>query len=78
MRGKEIIVLDAVITNVINMRAFRAQLGNGHELIAYVPRMNASAQGVCCAPGGAVRVAMTPFDMARGEIVEVLKTKAET
>ena len=78
MRGKEIIVLDAKVTSVIDLRVFRARLGNGHEITAYLPRPKASAPGVVCAPGTPLRVAMSPFDMGRGEIVEVLKTEAET
>jgi len=55
MLGKEIIELDAEVKAVINTRAFRARLGNGHEFTAFVP----------------------PFDMSRGEIMEVLETEAE-
>ncbi len=77
MRGKEIIVLDAELTGVINIRAFRARLGNGYEFTAFVPREKRPASGWVCLPGARVRVALSPFDMSRGEIVEVLKTEAE-
>ena len=77
MRGKEIIELDAELTGVIDIRAFRARLGNGHEFTAFVPRENASASGWVCRPGVRVRVALSPFDMSRGEIVEVLNSEAE-
>ena len=76
MLGKEIIVLDAALTGVIDIRAFRARLGNGYELTAFVPREKATATGWVCLPGARVRVQMSPFDMSRGEIVEVLKTEA--
>lgn len=76
MFGKEIIVLDAELTGVIDIRAFRARLGNGYELTAFVPREKATATGWVCHPGARVRVQMSPFDMSRGEIVEVLKTEA--
>ena len=77
MRGKEIIVLDAELTGVIDIRAFRARLGNGHEFTAYVPREKVPACGAVCALGARVRVRLSPFDMSRGEIVEILKTEAE-
>ena len=77
MRGKEIIVLDAEVTGVLDIRAFRARLGNGHEFTAFVPREKFPASGVVCLPGARVRVCLSPFDMSRGEIVEILKTEAE-
>ncbi len=76
MRGKEIIELDAEVTSVIDIRAFRARLGNGHEFTAYVPREKAPASGWVCLPGERVRVRLSPFDMSRGAIVEVLKSEA--
>ena len=73
MRGKEIIELDADVTAVINTRAFRARLGNGHEFTAFVGRENAPAGGGVCPPGARVRVRLSPFDMSRGEIVEIVQ-----
>ena len=78
MRGKEIIELDAEVVSVIELRAFRARLGNGHEFTAFVPREKAPASGWVCLPGARIRVAMSPFDLSRGEIVEVLKTEVGT
>lgn len=77
MRGKEIIPLDAVITNVINIRAFRARLKNGHEFTAYVPGDGLLQAEAVCVPGMGVRVSMSPFDMSCGEITEMLKIEAE-
>ena len=59
----EMIVLDATVTDVINDRAFRAVLGNGHEVVGYAPDGGAAA----LAPGRRVRLRMSPFDMSRGE-----------
>ena len=78
MFGKEIIVLDAELTGVIDIRAFRARLGNGHEFTAFVPREKAPASGWVCLPGARIRVGMSPFDLSRGEIVEVVKTEVGT
>ena len=77
MRGKEIIELDAELTGVIDMRAFRARLGNGYEFTAFVPREKWPASGWVFQPGARVRVSLSPFDMSCGEIVEVLKIEAE-
>ncbi len=75
MRGKEIIELDAEVVAVIETRAFRARLGNGHEFTAFVPREPVPASGGVCLPGARVRVRMSPFDMSRGEIVEIVETE---
>jgi len=77
MRGKEIIELDAEVTGVINPRAFRARLGNGHEFTAFVPREKDPATERPVLPGVRVHVCLSPFDMSCGEIVEVLKPEAE-
>lgn len=70
MRGCEIILLDAEVLAVIDTRVSRARLDNGHEFTAFVPRGKASAQGSPCAAGARIRVAMSPFDMSCGEVLE--------
>ena len=75
MRGNEIIELDAEVVSVLDSRAFRARLGNGHEFTAFVPREKAPATGGVCTPGARIRVRMSPFDMSRGEIVEIWKAE---
>jgi translation initiation factor IF-1 len=77
VRGNEIIVLDAEVRNVIDTRAFRARLGNGHEFTAFVPRERAPASGREILPGARVRVRMSPFDMSRGEIEDGLEDRGE-
>ena len=72
MRGSEIIELDAEVVAVIEPRAFRARLGNGHEFTAFVPRARPTATGWVCHPGARLRVRMSPYDLTRGEIVEVV------
>ena len=70
-------MLDAEVLGVIDTRAFRARLGNGHEFTAFVPREKAPADGWVCLPGARVRVALSPFDLSRGEIVEVVGNEAK-
>ena len=78
MRGKEIIELDAVVVGVLELRAFRARLGNGHEFTAFVPREKTPASGAACAPGARLRVALSPFELSRGEIVKILEEEVGT
>ncbi|HMO50884.1 MAG TPA: hypothetical protein PKE26_07025 [Kiritimatiellia bacterium] len=67
--NSENFVLDVRLVEVINSRAFRAVLKNGHTLVAYVPRHGAIPGTVSLAPGADARVRMSPFDMSRGELV---------
>ena len=78
MRGKEIIELDAVVVGVLELRAFRARLDNGHEFTAFVPREKTPASGAGCAPGARLRVALSPFDLSRGAIVKILEEEVGT
>lgn len=72
MRGDqeetEYIVLDAVVRDVLTLRAFRAELRNGHELVAYRPR-RAGSGAPPVRVGQTVRVRLSPYDMGRGEVL---------
>lgn len=63
MTDAERIELDAIVTVVLNNRAFRAQLENGHEVIVY------DAEDARAEPGRRVRVALSPYDMSSGRWV---------
>lgn len=65
---KENIWLDAELTAVLDITAFRARLRNGHMIVAYLPKTERlKAEGF--AIGDRVKVCMSPFDMSRGRIV---------
>ncbi len=68
MREEEIIRLDARVTGVIGNSAFRAELANGHRIVAFASgadKEKASRVGA----GDAVRVEMFPYDMSRGRLI---------
>lgn len=65
---EEAIVLDAQLTAVLHMRAFRAQLVNGHEVVAYRRVIERGALEL--GPGDRVRLRLSPFDMSVGEILD--------
>jgi translation initiation factor IF-1 len=62
---KDLIFLDARLTHQVSVRAFRAELSNGHRLVAYargdLPREPAV--------GDTVKVCLSPFDMSVGKII---------
>ncbi len=67
MQLEERICLDATLVSVLQGSAFRAELQNGHRLVAFVPaRREADAVGLEL--GQTVQVILSPYDMSRGEI----------
>ena len=77
MPTDENIVLDAEVLSVIDSRAFRAGLANGHRFVAYVSRAGLPAGAPPCAPGDRVRVRLSPFDFSRGEITSISKKQEQ-
>jgi len=67
---KEKFVLDARIVGVLSARAFRAELRNGHQLVAFVAAPGAgTARRI--APGTAVDLECSPFDLSKARVVRV-------
>lgn len=63
---KDLILLDARLTHQVSVHAFRAELANGHGLVAYFRE-----QPVGAGPrvGETVRVFMSPYDMSVGRMI---------
>lgn len=68
MTDSQKIVLDAVICGVLSKQAFRAELSNGHELIAF-GGAGEQARVQKLKAGDRVRVEMSPYDMSRGRLL---------
>lgn len=66
---REMIFLDAEVESVINNKAFRVRLANGHVLVAY-----RGGDGPALERGHLVRVRVSPFDFSRGELVDEKRT----
>lgn len=69
MHSDELIVVDAKLVDVIDNRAFRAQLSNGHGFVAF---RRPGEHVIDLQPGQSVQVRMSPFDMSVGEVVAVM------
>ena len=67
MHEKEIIRLDARVLGVIGTSAFRAELANGHRIVAFAVGPERE-KTVGLGPGDVVKVEMSPYDMSRGRI----------
>ncbi len=68
MPKKDTIRLQATITEALPNAVFRAELENGHEIMAHVSgkmRMHF----IRILPGDSVTVEMSPYDLSRGRIV---------
>ena len=68
MNKKEEIILDARIVGRVDSLAFRAELKNGHDFIAFLFRDDRE-MGNNLNPGCSVPVKMSPFDMSKGRIL---------
>jgi translation initiation factor IF-1 len=67
MHENEIIRLDAKVVGVIGTSAFRAELANGHRIVAFAEGAD-KRKTAKVGPGDVVTVEMSPFDMSRGRI----------
>ena len=63
---KDLILLDARLTHALSVHAFRAELSNGHELVAY---MRGRSAELVPQVGAVVKVSMSPFDMSIGRMI---------
>lgn len=61
-------MLDARLTEMINNKAFRAKLENGHEFVACMDK-NSPWTGRPLRPGGKITVQFSPFDMSKAQIL---------
>jgi translation initiation factor IF-1 len=58
---------DGIITEALSNATFRAELENGHEIIAHISgkmRMNY----IKILPGDKVKIEMSPYDLTKGRI----------
>jgi translation initiation factor IF-1 len=68
MAKKDIIKLQAKVTEALPNAMFRVELENGHKVLAHVSgkmRMNF----IRILPGDTVTVEMSPYDLNRGRII---------
>jgi len=68
MAKKEVIRLQATVTEALPNAMFRVELKNGHKILAHVSgkmRMHY----IRILPGDTVTVEMSPYDLNRGRIV---------
>ena len=55
------------MVGVIGTSAFRAELANGHRIVAFSAGLD-KEKTATLGPGDAVQVEMSPYDMSRGRI----------
>jgi len=65
--NKERILLDATLKCVICEHAFKAELANGHQFVAFLEKANRGR--VRLNVGNQVKVEMSPYDMSKGRIL---------
>jgi translation initiation factor IF-1 len=67
MHEKEIIRLDAKVVGVIGNSTFRAELANGHSIVAFTVGLD-KEKTASLSLGEVVKVEMSPYDMSYGRI----------
>ena len=68
MPREDAITVEGTVVEVLGDGLFRAELANGHRILAHSARKNREKLAGL-APGGKVRLEMSPFDMSKGRIV---------
>ncbi|MDX2225536.1 MAG: translation initiation factor IF-1 [Verrucomicrobiae bacterium] len=72
MVGGDFITVEGVVSRLISERLFRVRLENGHELNGFVSRPLAqNINKISLEEGSKVVLHLTPFDLSKGQIVEV-------
>ena len=66
MAEEDAIKVDGKVVEVLPNKLYRVELGNGHHLVAHLPRKKRSME---IPLGKTVTVQMTPFDLSKGCIV---------
>jgi translation initiation factor IF-1 len=59
--------VEGVILEVLPNRTYRAELANGHQLLAFVA--GKSKNSFAAVPGQKVTLALSPFDLSEGRIL---------
>ena len=73
MPGDDAITVEGTVVEVLGHGLYRAQLANGHRVLAHPTRHTRGRLGGL-GLGGKVRLEMSPFDMSKGRILGVAGT----
>jgi translation initiation factor IF-1 len=66
--GEDAILVEGTIVEVLGDGLFRAELANGHRLLAH-PTRQSRDRVTDLKAGDEVKLEMSPFDMSKGRIV---------
>ena len=68
MPREDAITVEGTVVEVLRDGLFRAELTNGHRLVAHSVRKHRE-RVVALVPGDKVRLEVSPFDMSQGRIL---------
>jgi len=66
--GEDAILVEGTVVEVLGAGLFRAELPNGHRLLAH-PTRQSRGQVASLKTGDRVKLEMSPFDMSKGRIL---------
>ncbi|HLP78659.1 MAG TPA: translation initiation factor IF-1 [Candidatus Paceibacterota bacterium] len=67
MAGENAFKVEGVIIEVLPKRLYRAELSNGHKVLAYAT--GKAKQSFAAQPGDRVKLQLSPYDLSEGRIV---------
>jgi translation initiation factor IF-1 len=73
MAGENAFQVEGVIIAALPNKTYRAELANGHEVLAFVSG-KAKEKAAGLAPGDRVKLQLSPYDLSKGRIVVGTKT----
>ena len=68
MPREDAIAVEGIVVEVLGEGLFRAELANGHRLVAHTARRQ-QAQAAALGAGDKVRLELSPFDMSVGRVL---------
>jgi translation initiation factor IF-1 len=73
MPGADAFEVEGVVTEMLSDRTYRAELANGHRLLAFVAG-KARPAAPRFAPGDRIKLRLSPYDLSEGRILVENKT----
>jgi translation initiation factor IF-1 len=73
MSGEQAFQVEGVVTGAQPNGTYRVKLRNGHQVVAFVAGRDRRCR-VPLAPGAAVKLQLSPYDLSTGRIVVETKT----
>ena len=76
MSREDVIEIKATVMESLSAALFKVEIENGHRFLGFLAR-DLRAASTRLSPGDTIMVRMSPFDLSKGRIVGVVKSKSD-